>query len=698
MAHLLENDKIRIEFDEATGGITKFCCKETGWELIRQPKLAMGIQLRVPAPGHRWNLAESGRQKLASFAAVPEEGTAALRWEGLDFDQTGPLPIDVEMRVDLTPGGASFTVTVDNRSQYMVEEVWAPNLGGFREPAGEQPVTALGMHFQGGFTKVRLGDGFPLNDYWGIDFPTVIKTFPSPDVTSPFMLLQKEGGGLYWGVHDPQPEIASFVYSFRPGYLDSKRHRLPPGDELSGNPAGFCVSLVRVPCIQPGQRRTLAPVELKPYKGDWRRGIKAYREWEKTWYRPVPAPKWTEETDCWMTLQMNSSEGRCKYSYRDLPAIMKEAKQYGVQALQLIGWATGGQDGNEPFQDTDPLLGTREELMDAIRQIEEMGIRVLLMCKFKWADQSAPEFADKMAAHTLKDMRGHPVPFGGYAYDTLFQRFGGGSIHNGYGLCHSSADYRRAALEEFRKILELKPSGILYDELANPMLCCFDTSHGHAYGESIHKGSLLLAKEFYSLARETAGEFAFAGEGPSDVLSQYYSTNYIRSWDDGNGPHCPAGKYLHPEMRFASCLVGWDDRELANQCLVYGYILNYEPYNFKGRMSDIPLTAQYGMKIRKLRRRLWEYLWKGKFLHTDTAQVRPVGETGEYIYSVFEAENGKRAIAVANQEAERTLTLRVTADSGCTEFLLYTPEGDEAKASGSIVEIPARCACVLVEQ
>ena len=57
MAHLLENDKIRIEFDEATGGITKFCCKETGWELIRQPKLAMGIQLRVPAPGHRWKLA-----------------------------------------------------------------------------------------------------------------------------------------------------------------------------------------------------------------------------------------------------------------------------------------------------------------------------------------------------------------------------------------------------------------------------------------------------------------------------------------------------------------------------------------------------------------------------------------------------------------------------------------------------------------
>ena len=115
-------------------------------------------------------------------------------------------------------------------------------------------------------------------------------------------------------------------------------------------------------------------------------------------------------------------------------------------------------------------------------------------------------------------------------------------------------------------------------------------------------------------------------------------------------------------------------------------------------MSDIPLTAQYGMKIQKLRRRLWEYLWKGTFLHTDGAKVRPVGESGEYIYSVFEAANGKRAIAVANQEAERALTLQVAADSGCEKFLLYTPEEDGAKVSGSIVEIPARCACVLVEQ
>ena len=696
---ILENQKLRLCLDDTTGSITQFCNLETGWELIRQPALAMGIALRIPIAGHRSNMAESSAQKLSCIER-PDGQTAVLRWAEIEAGRAGKLPIAVEMTVSLEPdGGASFAVAIENHSDYTVEEVWAPCLGGVREPAGSESISSLTMHFQGGLTSLKLGDSFPLNDYWGIDYPTVIRTFPAPEVCAPFILLQREQEGIYWGVHNPEPEIACFVHSFKPGYLDSKHYRLPEGDMLGGNPAGFCISTVRLPCIQPGESRCLAPVVITPYSGDWHRGVSLYREWDSSWYQPAPQPAWTRETDCWMTLQMNSSEGCCRYRYRDLPAVMREAKEYGVQVLQLIGWATGGQDGYEPFQDTDPLLGTREELAAAIREIEAMGIRVLLMCKFKWADQSAPGFAEKMEPFVLRDMRGHPVPFGGYAYQNLFQKISGGSIHNGFGLCHSSAAYRKAALAELQKILDLRPSGILYDELANPMLCCFDTSHGHRPGESIHKGSVLLAREFAEFARKALPEFALAGEGPSDMLSQYYSISYIRSWDGnmGEAHHRPAWKYLHPEMQFATCLVGWDDREMVNQCLVYGYIINYEPYNFKGRMSDIPETAAYGQKIRQLRRKLWDYLWKGTFRHTDSLTVTGPSVNGEYIASVFEAADGSRAVALANQETGRSLTLRIALEGAAGSYDCYDTEGGYQPSDG-VITIPPRSAVVLVER
>ena len=55
---------------------------------------------------------------------------------------------------------------------------------------------------------------------------------------------------------------------------------------------------------------------------------------------------------------------------------------------------------------------------------------------------------------------------------------------------------------------------------------------------------------------------------------------------------------------------------MINQCITYGYIMNYEPYNFKGRISDIPDTVAYGKKAQRLRKRLRDYIWNGNTAKT----------------------------------------------------------------------------------
>ena len=39
---------------------------------------------------------------------------------------------------------------------------------------------------------------------------------------------------------------------------------------------------------------------------------------------------------------------------------------------------------------------------------------------------------------------------------------------------------------------------------------------------------------------------------------------------------------------------GFYDRNMINQCLMYRYIISYEPFHFKGWLHDYPETVAYG--------------------------------------------------------------------------------------------------------
>ena len=73
-------------------------------------------------------------------------------------------------------------------------------------------------------------------------------------------------------------------------------------------------------------------------------------------------------------------------------------------------------------------------------------------------------------------------------------------------------------------------------------------------------------------------------------------------------------------------VTGFDDRAMINEALRYRYILSYEPYNFKGNLSDFPLTLAYGRKVDKLRTTYSSYLWDAEFRDTRGARVTVQGK------------------------------------------------------------------------
>jgi hypothetical protein len=132
---------------------------------------------------------------------------------------------------------------------------------------------------------------------------------------------------------------------------------------------------------------------------------------------------------------------------------------------------------------------------------------------------------------------------------------------------------------------------------------------------------------------------------------------------------------------------------MLNLLLLNRYIISYEPYNFKGHVTDFPMTLAYGKKIDALRSKYKAWLWDAEFRDTLGARVEA---DGNHRYSVFVTENGKRAVVVVNMEAKKSITATVKLPNSGT-LVTATPEQLESQPTSGTLEIPRRSAAVVME-
>ena len=58
--------------------------------------------------------------------------------------------------------------------------------------------------------------------------------------------------------------------------------------------------------------------------------------------------------------------------------------------------------------------------------------------------------------------------------------------------------------------------------------------------------------------------------------------------------HRPTKRYTLPDRPLVTAIVGYNDRNMLNQCLMYRYIPSFEPENFHGSLDLFPDTMRYG--------------------------------------------------------------------------------------------------------
>ena len=689
--YILDTGNLRLEFAPDNGALVSMVALQTGWHIERRPELGLSWRLLVPISGElRDNPVYGEKQKLSSVTQL-DDGLRFV-WEKIISERAGQLDVTVTVTVRNEGGQAVWHTDIDNRCPYQVECVYSPYLGDLTHPEGSGYFKVF--HYK--YAAAEEWNVWPVFDthfgYYGTDYPTQFgqDSLSLATPATPFVLLHNECQGLYVGSKADEGEMVAWHLEHRPGWGFSIAHRVSEKDEIAGKTVHTLFAPVHMCYIMPGERRQLTPIAFQAYQGGWHQGADIYKTWRDAFKKLPVNPKWVDEPHAWLQLHINSPEDELRLRYTELPKVAAECARHGVKAIQLVGWNDGGQDQGNPSHNTDPRLGTFEELKQAIADCQAMGVRIILFAKFVWADRGTQWFRRELKNYAVKDPYGDYYMHPGYKYFTPAQLLDINTKRL-IPMCFGSEKYMEICTAEFKKFIELNADGFLFDECMHhtPAWLCFDTTHGHRYGWPVYSRD----REFIERLRRTPGmreDFMMAGEAIYDQEYDVYNLSYHRS-EDRN--FIPLSRYLRPRSPIMTAITGFEDRNMVNQCLMYRYIISYEPYNFKGWLHDYPVTLEYGKQMDALRIAYRKYFWDGEFRDTCGAMVMRTDGAAHHPYARFEAEDGSSALVICNYD-DQTVCLHASLENGIlTKYRLVDDELFKPVAGGIV--IPPRSAAVV---
>lgn len=688
----LENEVLKVRFDPKTGALVELVSQATRWRIIGRAKLGLSFGMVVPLPDRLNHRVFGEKQRLTRFALDPDGQRLTLTWQR-PVSETG-LTLDLTFTgiVALTEFGLEFTGEMANRTEHTVCTVAWPCVGEITPPGKDGRLDS----YVACNTDLCHRSLLPVfaNDqgYWGADYPTQKAHTPH----TAFVMAGNETQGLCVDHHHTQnQELVQFLFELKPGWRDSVSNRTPAGPTIGKEPVRVQLAVNHFTYAAPGKTAALTPIVLRPYVGTWHAGVDGYKRWRATWHKPAPTPDWCLAIHAWLQVQINSIAGEQRCRYADLDRHGRQCAKHGVEVIQLTGWTEHGQDGRMPSHDIDPRLGTREELRAAIARLHRLGVRTVLYEKMVYADVSTERYRRELDPLMVQDEFGNRAGHAGWAYflpwhfaDFNRRRLNWGCMHH--------PEWRRVCRDEYERSLDLDADGVLLDESCqrgSDDRMCFAPDHGHPVPAFNPQGDNLLMAELNAIAARQKRPQLICAEASHDLQTMEYGMAYTRF---GAG-HIPLLRYIDPFYPIMMAVTGYDDREKINACLMFRYILSYEPLCFKGYLDDFPFTIAYGKKVDALRRRYQAQVWSAVFQDRVGATVTANGKPHPD-YTVFrQPDSGRSTVVLVNHNSAKTLRAKVVIGRRAGPWLMATPEDPAARLVRGHVSVPPRSAALVLE-
>ena len=198
---------------------------------------------------------------------------------------------------------------------------------------------------------------------------------------------------------------------------------------------GMGLSIVHYPCMKPGAAWQSETSVLALHPGDWHWGADEYRAWRESLH-DVPArrhrPEWFEKSPGLVAhYDFKYQGGGIVHRFRDIPALLEQARAMGMNHLLISGWNFDGFDHGFPQYWPDPALGTEEDLREAVHAVRRMGGHLAFYINSRLCNTKYPDRAELIRSSAIMHKDG----------SLQIERYGAGDLEFAC-LCNQSTAWR----------------------------------------------------------------------------------------------------------------------------------------------------------------------------------------------------------------------------------------------------------------
>ena len=289
-------------------------------------------------------------------------------------------------------------------------------------------------------------------DYVHCDEDEVVYSYPSI-MSMQYMTLYNDNRAFYLGSYSTGAE----TMTFNAKALETKSLQL----SINHFPFSF-------------QEKWKSPeCSIAFLKGDWHASADLYASHMRKEFTSPDSPEWMRADDTgwdgFVQLFMRMEGEEPKLRYEDLPRVFARVKRAGMNTMHVAGWNYNGFDTCYPDYNTDPKLGTEEELKTAIKQINSMGGRVILYTNGRLVDPDSDYYKNGGDRYVCLDEEGNP-------YIESYNTSANFNI-----ACPECTEYRQYLAAQAGKIArDYGADAIQIDQIGcNYAYFCYDRSHPH---------------------------------------------------------------------------------------------------------------------------------------------------------------------------------------------------------------------------
>ena len=636
-----------------------------------------------------------GHETFLEFEALPtgecvikqEQDKITLNYQKAAGENGVVYDISLTLTVKLSGSDVSWGVAVTNNTDDVtVREIHYPVFA-IRNPA--PPMRLL--------TADMVSTTYPdlpallrskFSNYMAPDqkYIRYTKFYPGQHNSLNFFILDYGSEIMYFGCHDP-----GFFFT---------GHSFEIEKEQSTN----CF-MARLPFVAPHKSMQEELIVTSLIADNWAAGVRKYREWADTWFKPVTPPAHIFSTFGWQRVIMHHQYGEYFFKYSDLPKILEAGLPAGIDTIFLFGWTKEGMDAGYPEYTPDPACGGFDELRKNIQKVREMGGHVIIYFNGQLIDTASDFYRSGNGAQvSIKRADG--------TEHREFYNFSNTGVYTGaFGnktftvACPECREWRDILKQHIDKAYALGADGVFFDQLGYASYPCCDPTHGHPVPfVGLMQSKRDLCRELYEYAKSKDPDFAIGIECPTDQTAQYVDFvhvfgNTAKTWNPdfrqtGSRPRlkceAPLFSMAFPEIYLSDREIR-DDSDVefpVNQLLIQQRRSDVEIFRCRANLSATPRYQAYLKKVNDLRSQYKDILMHGEMIFTEAVSCNdPL-----VIYNAFRKDD--QLAVVVTQSSKDVISAKVTVDG--YEFVKYSSALNDVKFVEETVTLPCDSVAVLL--